>query len=746
MRDEIQRRSRRATAAWRSIGGWSAGCALMVGSPLAMAQQGNISASDADQEPATAMDTVVVTAKAFVAGGDQPAPVHAGSNGQIATGGRLGVLGEQDAFDVPFNVVSYTAKRVEDKQAQTLGAALRGDPGVQIGNGFGNNAQTFHIRGFELAGDDVSYGGLYGLLPRQLVNPIGAERIEVFKGASAFLNGVSPTGSAVGGSVNIEPKRAGDTPLFRTTLGYNTDNHRYAAIDTGRRFGDDNEWGVRLNALHGTGDSPINGDDDNRNKAYTLGLDYRGERLRSSVDIGYERDTLKGNRGGIYLNSQLDTMPVAPSARTNYTPGWNYSRLESTYGMWRGEYDFTDDWTGYAGFGFSKAHEFSRAGSPTVVSSNGDATFGMPMDTHHDEKHFTYQTGMRGHFETGAVDHAVNLGFSGAVSRSYNAYTFGSTETDGNFNIHAPTDVTLNAPASTGSPSLASRTRANGISLSDTASLFDDQLKLTAGVRYQQLTVRNWNLSGTPTSDFNDNGYTPMYGVVYQPTEHVSLYANYIQSLQAGPQVPLSNSSGVPYPNAGQTLGIVRSKQYETGIKLDYEKFGGALSAFRIEQPNASGDGTSYGLNGKKTVKGLELSGFGEPIDGWHVMGGVTYMDADLKGTTNHDGNDPIGVPKYYATLSNSWQLPGTNGMELTSDVIRSGSQFADDGNRYRLRPWTRLDVGLRYQASLSGMPMTLRANVDNLTNNGYWESANESGYVTMGTPRTLRLSASFDL
>ncbi|MGJ8521819.1 Ferrichrome receptor FcuA [Carnimonas sp. R-84981] len=746
MQEDIRQPSKRARAAWRRISGWSAGCALMVGSPLALAQQSDASASAADQGPATAMDTVVVTAKGFVAGGDQPVPVHDGSNGQIATGGRLGVLGEQDAFDVPFNIVSYTAKRVEDKQAHTLGAALRGDPGVQIGSGYGNNSQTFHIRGFELTGDDVSYGGLYGLLPRQLVNPIGAERVEVFKGASAFLNGVSPSGSGVGGSVNIEPKRAEDTPLFRTTVGYNTDDYRYAAIDAGRRFGDDKEWGVRLNAMHGTGDTPINGDDDNRNKAYTLGLDYRGSRLRSSIDVGYERDTLKGNRGGIYLGQGLDAMPTAPSARTNYTPDWNYSRLESTYGMWRGEYDFSDDWTGYAGFGFSKAHEFSRAGVPSVVNSNGDATFGMPMDTHHDEKHFTYQTGVRGHFDTGAVAHAVNLGFSGAVSRSYNAYTFGSVGSGANNNIHAPSDVALNHPAPTGDPSLASRTRANGISLSDTASLFDDQLKLTAGVRYQQLTVRNWDLSGTPTSDFNDNGYTPMYGVVYQPTEHLSLYANYIQSLQAGPQVPLKNGSGVPYPNAGQTLGIVRSKQYETGIKLDYEKAGGALSAFRIEQPNASGNGTSYGLDGKKTVKGIELSGFGEPVDGWHIMGGVTYMNADLKGTSGHDGNDPIGVPKYYATLSNSWEVPGVNGLALTSDVIRSGSQFADDGNRYRLRPWTRLDAGLRYQASLSGTPVTLRANVDNLTNNGYWDAANQSGYVTMGTPRTLRLSASFDL
>lgn len=61
----------------------------------------------------------------------------------------------------------------------------------------------FVIRGFQLNGDDISLGGLYGVTPRQLISTDVLERVEVFKGANAFLNGASPTGSAIGGGINL---------------------------------------------------------------------------------------------------------------------------------------------------------------------------------------------------------------------------------------------------------------------------------------------------------------------------------------------------------------------------------------------------------------------------------------------------------------------------------------------------------------------------------------------------------------
>lgn len=66
-------------------------------------------------------DTIVVHEKSqndFLPGGDSLVPAYL--DGHIAYGGSLGMLGEQNAMDVPFNVIGYTAKMVKDQQAKTV--------------------------------------------------------------------------------------------------------------------------------------------------------------------------------------------------------------------------------------------------------------------------------------------------------------------------------------------------------------------------------------------------------------------------------------------------------------------------------------------------------------------------------------------------------------------------------------------------------------------------------------------------
>ena len=52
------------------------------------------------------------------------------------------------------------------------------------------------------------YNGLYGILPRQYIATELFERVEVQRGASAFLNGMAPGGNNIGGTVSVLPKRA----------------------------------------------------------------------------------------------------------------------------------------------------------------------------------------------------------------------------------------------------------------------------------------------------------------------------------------------------------------------------------------------------------------------------------------------------------------------------------------------------------------------------------------------------------
>lgn len=138
----------------------------------------------------------------------------------VSSGGDLGALGKKKGLDVPFNIRSYNSSLILNQQSQTLGDVLLNDPTVRTTTGYGNYAQLFQIRGFTLYGDDVAIDGLYGVTPRQLVSPQLYDSVQVLNGASAFLNGAAPGGSAIGGNVNLVPKIAGTTDITRLTGDY----------------------------------------------------------------------------------------------------------------------------------------------------------------------------------------------------------------------------------------------------------------------------------------------------------------------------------------------------------------------------------------------------------------------------------------------------------------------------------------------------------------------------------------------
>jgi iron complex outermembrane receptor protein len=68
--------------------------------------------------------------------------------GQVAAGGRLGVLGNMDVMDAPFNITGYTARTIESQQARSVADLLvANDPAVRVVGGRGDIVDTFLIRG-----------------------------------------------------------------------------------------------------------------------------------------------------------------------------------------------------------------------------------------------------------------------------------------------------------------------------------------------------------------------------------------------------------------------------------------------------------------------------------------------------------------------------------------------------------------------------------------------------------------------
>ncbi len=63
----------------------------------------------------------------------------------------------------------------------------------------------------------------------------------------------------MGGALNLLPKRAGNDPLTRVSAGWGSGGQSQVALDVGRRFGDEDRLGVRLNAARHGGGSSVGG-------------------------------------------------------------------------------------------------------------------------------------------------------------------------------------------------------------------------------------------------------------------------------------------------------------------------------------------------------------------------------------------------------------------------------------------------------------------------------------------------------
>jgi iron complex outermembrane receptor protein len=675
--------------------------------------------------------------------GEQGAQADTYAGGQVARSARLGVLGTRDIKDVPFSVVSYTSKTIADQQARTLGDVLLNDASVRQSAGFGNFSQVFTIRGLPLQTDDIAFNGMYGLLPRQIITTEAVERVELFKGPNAFVNGVSPQGSGIGGSVNIVPKRAEDKATRSVTLDYTGDSQVGGHLDLGQRFGEDNRFGARINLAQHGGDTAID-DETKRSQLIAVALDYRGERLRLSTDFGYQKERINNGRSVVYPNGT--SVPHAPSAKDNYAQDWTWSQLEDTYGMVNGEYDLNDNWTAYAGVGAKHTRENGVYSSLYVSDKSGTAKTGF-LYSPHDEDNKSAMAGLNGHFDTGPVTHQMNFGLSGIWGEqrsSYEAILIANRQPN---NLYDPVQIPRPSVTYFGSdihdPRIVGKNRVKSAAVSDTLGFVDDRVLLTVGVRRQTIEVDGWDTkTGNRNANYDESITTPVYGLVIKPWEHVSLYANRIEGLAQGPTAPASAE------NANTVFPPKRSKQTEAGVKLDWDSYGATFGVYRIEQPASSTTNNVFSVDGEQVNKGLEMNVFGEPLDGLRLLAGATFMHTELNKTTNglNDGNHAAGVPRFQYNLGAEWDIPGIEGAAISGRMLRTGGEYVNAENTLSIPAWTRVDLGARYGFKADDKYITLRANVENVANKAYWASASTANnYLTQGEPRTLKVSATVD-
>ncbi|WP_342452970.1 TonB-dependent receptor [Pararoseomonas indoligenes] len=679
------------------------------------------------------MPTVDVTGTAVSGAGTLPPP-YAG--GQVARGGSLGLLGTRDLMDSPFSTSSFTSQVIEDQQARTAADTLVNDSSVRLTTGANGFDDTFSVRGFQVGAQDVGLNGLYGLLSSNRAQAQYIERIELLRGPGALINGIAPGGS-IGGAINIITKRAGDDPLTRLTPVFISNGNFGIQADIARRYGAQSEWGVRFNGLYRDGEASIE-DGNLRSGLAALGLDYRGDRFRWSVDGIFQRDDTRNFRPQLTLSTAIPYIPSPPDSRSNWFPGTRLRQQDSTIAT-RAEYDVADWMTVYGAVGYRDG--WNEQTFPDSRPGGADALGNFRVtNADYDSYTKTFSGTVGANFRANllGVGHSFNIGYSGLRQDAGNAYITSAITYPSN--IYNPSPLPpITAPRT--DPQRASITEFSSFALADTLSFLNDRVLLTGGVRFQNVQVNTYNTATQArTSQYDANATTPVGGLVVKPWQNVSLYANYAQGLTRGQIV------GAGYNNTGEVLAPFKSEQIETGVRVDWGSVTTTASVFQITRPSAvrtAANNLAY--DGEQRNRGLELSAFGEVTPGLRALASATFIKPELTSPTNpaERGNDAPGVPDKTFSGSLDWDVPWVPGLALNGRLIYTSGSYLTSANTLRFDGWTRVDFGARYRTEIASKPVTLRANLENAFGADYWLTTGT--FVTVGSPRTVIVSASFD-
>jgi iron complex outermembrane recepter protein len=284
-------------------------------------------------------------------------------------------------------------------------------------------------------------------------------------------------------------------------------------------------------------------------------------------------------------------------------------------------------------------------------------------------------------------------------------------------------------------------TQSYGVYLQDQIA-FSNNLKLLIGGRYDWVSDEFESLvDNADTPATKDGAFSPRIGLVYQPSDTVSLYASYSSSFR-------QTTAFSP----DQSFKPTRGTQYEVGIKTDFldKKLSATLAAYHLTKTNVT---TPDPVNpvfsvqtGEQQSQGIELDVTGEILPGWKVIASYAYTDAKVtKDNSIPVGNRLYGVPTNQASLWTTYEIQQGNlkGLGFGLGLFYVDERQGDSVNTFTLASYLRTDAALYY--SRDGFRAGL--NIRNLFDIDYASFADNSrASVQRGAPFTITGSVSWEL
>lgn len=697
----------------------------------------------AEETPSYELESITVEGQADVLPG-----------GLVNTQAKLGILGDKSVMDIPYSEMSMTSKTLDTfyDPSQPLASVLQNNPSIRSSTS-SPMYTDFSMRGINMNGNHMMLNGIPSLFYQFTTPPSHViERIDITSGPNAGVNGVSMSNNGTNsgatpapGTINIVTKRAGEDPVTRYTQTFSGRSNLGEFIDVGRRFGEDNEWGLRINAEYMDGGLALPGASKEERNIF-FNLDHKGRKSTTNLFAGHFDLRVDGGQRWFTFAGSGSTLPGAPDSKKNYdfkeTTKWVHGYIMTL----NHEQNMNDDWAWFVNAGQSRrSGNKYNSSSALKFDDNGNFVSDNVANAQNEEGRNAYaQIGIKGTFETGEVKHNVSL----AVDRSWARYWNDSHNSEKGLIGGGIYDGVVHLPGFYPLPTMRyaapqwEETNV-GITLADSLEYGKWEVLLAASRKHESFTNYANN------THFTNDDILPTYGLVYKPNGKVSLYAGHTESFSRGAFV-----SDAKYINQGETMPPVSSEQNEIGVKWQNGSLLTTLSYFDIDEANNIdvdlGEGKLlYASDGKNKYKGVELTVNGKMAEKWTVTGGLLYLDAKRDHTKGgaSDGKFVNGVSKWSTVLGVEYAPNQDWG--IVARAIWNDKAYIDNskaiGGKTEIPSWVSVDMGVHYKTAFNDVPVTLSAMCYNVFDKDYWMGRGSSTTFGLSMPRTYMFSAQFD-
>lgn len=658
-------------------------------------------------------------------------------------------FGDVPLSKAPFSAVTIDQQTLQDIGAQRVSDALRLDASVADSYNSPAYWDMLSVRGYTL---DNRYNYRREGLPisaETMIPMDNKERIELFKGTSGIQAGTS----APGGLVNYVVKRppsAKDETIRSVSASYGPGQSSSTGLDLGGRFGQDQALGYRFNAAYENLNPYIQNTEGHR-KLFALAMDWR---ISPDSKLEWEIERSERQQFGVNGYSLLGNILPAPvDGKRNLTrQAWSVPGVfEGTTGSIRFKQNLEGGWLWTTQYGGQRLKTYDRLSFgfgfecrlPNYTNCDRfqpDGTFDVYDYRSDNERRLSdaLQTSFAGVMSLGGLQHHLN--FSLTRHRQLDRldatqlYSYAGLS---DLNGQPVPEQTLNQTYSNTNRSEYS----TELALSDRIQL-NSLTTAWFGLRNTQTTRSTISLDQTnpnPTRH-SKNFTTPWFALSHEYAAGQTLFASYGEGVEL-----FAAPNNANYTNAGQLLGVSRSKQIEMGAKGIRGAWRWNTSIFQIERPLA------YDLNYERVVDGVQMHrgldvGLNWTLGPWMLGTQFQWLVTKLSGATkdiNKNGQKAPNVPDLTLRAMAQYRFTDIPGLRSSLRLNHEGSRRVTEDGSIQLPNWTTVDLATHYDTRIQGTRTEWTLAIDNLADRRYWrESPKQFGhyYLYPGAPRTVRV------